>query len=145
MLVGGGWCGWFYTLVTNYKHSQFTYNPHLQYLQQETHLESSRTSAAELFCRNSQHVKAVDYFCRRASSYIFDRMFDRILNATLPNNLLQLEEGLRRNFPPLELDKGIFDSPCLLILLIYTSNKENSSTMQVDKTNRCDQWSSSFP
>ena len=27
-----------------------------------------------------------------------------------------------------ELHKGILDSSCLLILLIYTSNKENSST-----------------
>ena len=28
----------------------------------------------------------------------------------------------------MELHKGILESPCLLILLIYTSNKENSST-----------------
>ena len=42
----------------------------------------------ELFCRNSQRVKVVGYFRRRAPSCIFDRMFDRILNGTLPNNLL---------------------------------------------------------
>ena len=40
------------------------------------------------FCRNSQRVKAVGYFRRRAPSCIFDRMFGRILNATLPNSLL---------------------------------------------------------
>ena len=74
--------------VTNSMHLQSTYTPHLQYLQSEALLESSRTSAVELFCRNSQRVKAVRYFCKRAPSCIFDRMFDRILNATLPNNLL---------------------------------------------------------
>ena len=36
--------------------------------------------------------------------------------------------GLRRNFLPLELHKGILDSPCLLILLIYANNEEISST-----------------
>ena len=38
-------------------------------------------------------------------------MFDRILNAALPNNLLQLEEGLRKNFPPLGLQERILNSP----------------------------------
>ena len=66
---------------------------------------------------------------------MFDRVFDRILNATLPlNNLLCLEEGLRRSFPSLELCKGILDSPWLLILLIYTTNKKNSSTRQIRLT-----------
>ena len=74
--------------VTNSIHLQSTYTLHFQYLQSEAHLESSRTSAVELFCRNSKCVKAVGYFRRRAPSCIFDRMFDRILNATLPNNLL---------------------------------------------------------
>ena len=114
--------------VTNSMQLQSTYTPHLQYLQLQAHLESSQTSAVKLFCRNSQRVKTVGYFCRRAPSCIFGKMFDRILNATLPNNSLKLGEGLRRSFPPLELRKGILDSPCLLILLIYTSNKENSST-----------------
>ena len=114
--------------VTNSMHLQSTYTPHLPYLQSEAHLESSRISAMEPFYRHCQLVKAVGYFCRRALSCIFDRMFDWILNATLPNNLLNLEEGMRRSFPPLELRKGILDSHCLLILLIYTSNKENSST-----------------
>ena len=41
----------------------------------------------KLFCRNSQCVKAVGYFRRKAPSCIFDRLFDRILNGTLPNNL----------------------------------------------------------
>ena len=124
--------------VTNLMHLQSTYTPLLQYLQSKAHLESSRTPAVELFCRNSQRVKAVGYFCKRDTSCIFDRIFDRILIATLTNNLSQQEEGLRRNFPPLDLYKGILDSPCLLILLIYTSNMKNSSTTQVDKANTCD-------
>ena len=70
----------------------------------------------------------VVYFWKRAPSWIFDRIFDRILNANLPNNLLQLKEGLRRSFSPLELHKRILGSPYLLIHLIYTNNKENSST-----------------
>ena len=89
--VGGkGWCDWFYTPVCSYKFQALTvyYNPHLQYLQSEAHLKSSWTSAEELFRRNSQHVKVVGFFRRRAPSCIFDRMFDRILNATLSNNLL---------------------------------------------------------
>ena len=74
--------------VTNSMHLQSTFTPHLQYFQSEVHLESSRTSAVDFFCRNSQSVKAVGYFGRRAPSCIFDRVFDRILNVTLPNSLL---------------------------------------------------------
>ena len=74
--------------VTNSMNLQSTYTTHLQCLQSEAHLVSSRTSAVELFFRNSQRVKAVGYFYRGAPSCIFDRIFDRILNATLPNNLL---------------------------------------------------------
>ena len=73
------------------------------------------------FSGNSQRVIAVGYFRRRAASW----KFDRILNVTLPNNLLKLEEGLRRNFPPLGLYKGTLDSHCLLILLIYTKHNNN--------------------
>ena len=109
--------------VTHSIHLQSSYTPHLQYLQSEMHLESSRAFVGELFSRKRQRVKAVGYFCRRATLCIFDRMFDRILNATSPNNLLWLEEGLRRSFTPLELHKGILESLCLLILLIYTSNR----------------------
>ena len=76
------------SVVTNSMHLQSSYKPHLLHLQLETHLESSRTSAAEVFCRNSQHTKAVAYFRRRAPLWNFDRMFDCIQNATLPNNLL---------------------------------------------------------
>ena len=50
-------------------------------------------------------------------------MFNRILNVTLPNNFLKLEEGLRRIFPPLVL--RTLDSPCHLILLIYTKYNDN--------------------
>ena len=69
-------------------HLHSTYTPHLQYLKSEAYEKSSQTAAVELFSRNSQRVNAIGYFCRRAPSCIFDRMFDRILNATLPNNLL---------------------------------------------------------
>ena len=76
-------------LVTNSMHLQTTYNLHLQYLQWEVHLESSQTSVVELFRGNSQRVKEVGYFRRRAPSWMFDRLFDRILNAILlPDNLL---------------------------------------------------------
>ena len=44
----------------------------------------TRTPAVELFRKISQRVKAVGYFRRRTPSW----MFDKILNATLPNNLL---------------------------------------------------------
>ena len=50
-------------------------------------------------------------------------MFDRILNTTLPINLSYLAEGLRR-LPPLGLYKGMLDSPCLFILLIYTIQQD---------------------
>ena len=113
--------------VTNSIHLQSTYTPHLQYLHSEAHLKSSRTYAVKLFCGNSQHFKAVGYLCRRAPLWIFDRMFDRILNATLLSTLLlQLKKSLRRSLQPLELH--ILDSPCPLILLIYTNNKKNSAT-----------------
>ena len=44
-------------------------------------------------------------------------------NVTLPNNFLQMAEGLWRSFPPLVL--GILDTNCLLILLSYTICKDN--------------------
>ena len=69
-------------------HLQSTYTPHLQYLQSETHLNLVEHLHHELICRNSQRVKAVGYFCGRAPSCIFDRMFDGILNGTLSGNLL---------------------------------------------------------
>ena len=108
-------------------HLKSTHTLNLQYLQSEADLECNRTSMVELFCKNSKSVKVVAYFHKRAPSCIFDRMFDKILNATLPNNLLQLEEGLRRSFLALKLHKGILESPYLLTLLIYTSDKENLS------------------
>ena len=40
--------------------------------------------------RDTPRWKAVGYFCRRAPSW----MFDRILNATLPNNYLALHQKL---------------------------------------------------
>ena len=52
--------------------------------------------------------------------------------------LQSLEEGLRRSFPSLGLHKGILDSPCLLILLIYTKRKNNNMKFWTDPA-------SSFP
>ena len=49
-------------------------------------LESSQTSAVRPFCKYSQSVEAVGYFRGGAPSWILDR----ILNATLPNNLFPL-------------------------------------------------------
>ena len=49
-----------------------------------SHSESSQTNPVELFCGNVQRFKAVRYFRTRATSW----MFDRILNATMPNNSL---------------------------------------------------------
>ena len=65
-------------------------------------------------------------------------MFDRILNVTLPNNLLEFEEDLRRIYPPLGLHKGTLDSPCFLILLIYTKHTYNKMKSRTDPV-------SSFP
>ena len=42
-------------------------------------MESGRMCAVELFCKNSQRVKPVDYFCKGAPSL----MFDRFLNVTM--------------------------------------------------------------
>ena len=71
-------------------HLQSTYTQYLQYLQSETHLECSRTSAVSIFAEIvNVLIKAIGYFRRRAPLWIFDGMFDRILNASpLPNNLL---------------------------------------------------------
>ena len=72
-----------------------------------SHSESGQRVAVELFYGNSQRVKAIGYFRTRAPSW----MFHMILNLTMPNNLLKLQEVLRRSFPPLGLHKGILDSP----------------------------------
>ena len=106
--------GYKFRALAIYLHPTFTAP-----FQSEAHFKSNQTIAVEFFCGNSQRLSAVGYFYRRAPS----QMFDRILNATLFNNLLQLAEGLRKSFPSLGLDKGILDSPCLLILLIYTKHK----------------------
>ena len=69
-------------------HINLTYDPEtydLMKLYFETsHSESSRTPALELVFENSQRVKVVGYFRQRAPSW----MFDRILNVSLPNNIL---------------------------------------------------------
>ena len=73
----------------------------------------------ETFCGNIRRRQAVGYFQIRATSW----MFERILDAILSNNLLQLKESLNKSFPSLRLNKEILESPCLLILLIYTKHK----------------------
>ena len=72
-------CGYKFHAFAVYLRSTFT-SP----LQSEAHLESSRTAAVELFYRNSRCPLVVGCFLRRALS----SMCDRILNATLTNNLL---------------------------------------------------------
>ena len=69
-----------------------------------------------LSCKKSQCVQLVGYLRGRAPPW----MFDRTLNAALPNNLLQHEESLRKSFLPLTLYKGISDFPYFLILRNYT-------------------------
>ena len=64
-------------------HLQSTYTLHLQHIQSEAHLKSSRTPAVELFCGNIQRIKAVGYF---HNAYF--------QNATLPNNYLPLHQKL---------------------------------------------------
>ena len=54
----------------------------------------------------------------------------RILNTTLPNNLLQLA-GLRGCLSSLELHKGILDLPYLLILLINTIHKTKRKNLRL--------------
>ena len=80
-----------------------------------------------IFCENRLIVKTVCYFDRRAPSW----MFDTILNAALPNKLFQLEEDLSRSFSLPGCYTGILDTPCLLILLIYTKQDEISGSPRV--------------
>ena len=47
--------------------------------QSKAYLEPSRTSKMELFCKNSQQLKAVNYSCKKTPSY----MFDWVLNTPL--------------------------------------------------------------
>ena len=53
-------------------------------------MESSRTAAVEVYCGNSQRIKAIGYFRRRAPFW----MFDRIVNVTQPNNYVPLHQKL---------------------------------------------------
>ena len=71
------------------------------------------------FCGNSRGLQAVTYFCRRSPSW----MFERIPDATLSSNLLQLAEDLIGTFLSLGSHKGILESPCLLVVFIYTKHK----------------------
>ena len=103
----------FMILSTRNKAFQFQF-------QSKVHLESSRTSAVKLFVQIVNVSRPLAIFAGAPSW-----MFDRILDATLSNNLLQLAEGLRRTFSSLGLHKVILDSPCFPILLIYTKHKTN--------------------
>lgn len=45
----------------------------------EAYLEPSRTSSMEMLCKNSEQLKTVDYFRKKAPS----QMLDRVLNTPL--------------------------------------------------------------
>ena len=91
MSVGKGWCSRFHTPVCSYKFHALTVYLHSTFT-------VSHFIWGEAFLQKQSTSQALGYFCRRAPSCIFDKMSDRILNAALPNNSLQLEEGLRRSF-----------------------------------------------
>ena len=93
-------------VAVNCMHLQFSYTPHLQHL-------------SNWKCIWNPVVHLLWIFCKRAPSWICDM----IPNTNLSSNLLQLAEGLRRSFLSLELRKQTFNSPCLLVLLIYTKHK----------------------
>ena len=56
-------------------------------------------------------------------------MFDRILNATLSSSLWYLEEGLRRSFSQLGLQKGILDSPASYFCSFTRNTKTTRSNL----------------
>ena len=71
-------------------------------------MKFSGTSAVELYCGNSQRIKVVGYFRRRAPSW----MFDRILNATLPftREIRNIPWNVWRRSPEFLMTlSGIFD------------------------------------
>ena len=77
---------------------QSTYTLHLQHpFNWRPIWNSVEHPAVELFCRISLRLKAAGYFCGRAPTW----MLDRILNTTLPNNLIiariKSEEKLSTN------------------------------------------------
>ena len=102
----------------------------LPYLQLKVHLESSQTSVKELFCRNSQHYKTIGYFHTRAALW----MFDRVLNATLPNNLLQLEKSLRME---MLTTTGVTHLGLPQPANSLDLHQQQEISYQVDKANKC--------
>ena len=58
-------------------------------------MESRLTSAAVLFSSNNQCLKAVGCFREGALSW----MFGKILNATMPNNLIRARRSSEENLP----------------------------------------------
>ena len=73
-------CGYKFDAFTVYMHLTFTAPNRKCIWNPVEHLRWS------FFWGNSRRLQAVGYFCRRAPSW----MFDRILNATLSNNSIQL-------------------------------------------------------
>ena len=63
----------------------------------EAYLEPSRRSTMEHFCKNNQHVKAINNFRKSASS----QMFGRILNTPLSSEKLLQECEYMTNSPSL--------------------------------------------
>ena len=73
------WSNHFFAVHSNLTYDSETYDLMKLYFE-TTHSESSRTPAVELFSENSQRVKAVGYFHKRAPSW----MFNMIQNVSLP-------------------------------------------------------------
>ena len=73
----------FFAILFNLTYNSEAYGFTKLYLQ-TSNSEYDRTAAVDLFYGNDQRVISVGSFHRRAPSW----MYDRVLNATLPNNLL---------------------------------------------------------
>ena len=85
-----------------------------------------------LFRKNSQRVEVVRYFRGRASSW----MFDRTLNAVLPNNLITARRKYEEKLPTTEVTQ------VNLGLLLLPNSPD---FQQNNKTKSCADPASSFP
>ena len=53
----------------------------------EAYLEPSRTSSMEMLCKNSEQLKTVDYFRKKAPSQMLDRVLNTPLSRTFHRRL----------------------------------------------------------
>ena len=104
--------------AVNFMHLQSIHTPYLQHLSNWRRIWNP---AKHLWW--SFFVETVNVF-RQLTSFA-EEICQRclILDVILISDLLWLAIGLRGSFPSLGLHKGIWDSPWLLILLIYTKHK----------------------